>query len=916
MDTLFQNILTASFHGSLVILAILLLRPLIKKGPKKFLCMLWLLAFIRLVLPFEIQSTMSLQPNIEFLPEIRQEKVMDHPAAPEAELSVDPVGADVPRDTASQAEAPAAVSEQSEPAATQAPAEKSVSPLTVFGIIWLSVSSLFLAFSFYSYIRLWLSVRDAIRVKDAWESEHIETAFILGFIRPRIYIPMGMDPLTRKYILTHERTHLEKGDQWLKLFGYLTLALHWFNPLVWVAYILLCKDIELACDERVVQFMDLAQRKAYSSALLSCSANRIHLAVCPVAFGEVSVKKRIKAVLHYKKPAFWISLVCVLAIIFVAVCLMTNPQEGTQEPEDIPEATEADQVSEPAKADPKDGPMKDLKESEIQYTCQKALDTLREQESFCFRGEYSKKNSEYEPHLFQDEYRRSGEDTLWLTLPARSGKNQFPMEGRVKYGDTYARFDGIYWILEEPVNKQSAPDSIFDKYDPKELTVTFPQGTGVLDGYTLSFQGEWGSKFSQDGTPSIGIFTYTFDDEGKLIKLEQDSSYLDQDGQEIKVHYALSAKQEHPSVTREKIRAAAASAITQEEVDIRRIQDTQVTKIPSNKTTYDMDLMFGFDEMGWNFQNGGWFMKFGAQNPTETGLDLAFEFAGAFGEDENTRVDGSAVTDSTFYLENFQNGTWKKYPLAEEGKNTLDPQAITSGKTFHVDWEDSYGTLPGGFYRIGMYFTLTTEKGDTEQHFCYAKFRIYNTDIKENLDLCGNSLQALLQQENYHIRVREIIEVGRDGEAVMNKEVWKSGDDYLTLTASFLLEGNAFRFANGSSIFNGQGYTLQYEDPNFAKRTERLSVDFVDQRTMELWTFGFEFNDSQVLDVQKKDQQLTVFCDNGKEYIYLLDRDGHLLGMQKFTTTEETDHRLISEMTVVKDSPEEIRNRIQTANDG
>ena len=165
----------------------------------------------------------------------------------------------------------------------------------------------------------------AVKIPGGWECDRIETAFILGFIRPNIYIPMGMTPEEQRYILAHERTHLDKGDHWFKMVGFLALALHWFNPLVWAAYILLCKDIEIACDERVVQFMELDERKAYSAALLNCSTNRAHFAACPVAFGEVSVKERIKSVLSYKKPGFWISLVGVIAIVFVAVCLVTSP---------------------------------------------------------------------------------------------------------------------------------------------------------------------------------------------------------------------------------------------------------------------------------------------------------------------------------------------------------------------------------------------------------------------------------------------------------------------------------------------------------------------------------------------------------------------------------------------------------------
>ena len=333
MTQLFQNILTASFHGSVVILAVIVLRLVLKKTPKKFLCLLWLLAGIRLLMPFEIQSDLSLQPQsepivqqvvskapTELLPEIiPQETASGGMATPAQDQSVSPAASSV-----TEVAAPAQT-------ATTEPS-KSFDWAAAVPYIWLSVASLFLLYTIYSYLRLKYQVRESIRIPGGWESERIETAFILGFIRPKIYIPMGLPESVRKHILAHERTHLEKGDHWFKMIGFIALALHWFNPLVWAAYILLCKDIEMACDERVVQFMELSERKEYSAALLSCSTNRTHFAACPVAFGEVSVKYRIKSVLNYKKPSFWISLAGVLAIIFVAVCLVTSPPEDNTTP--------------------------------------------------------------------------------------------------------------------------------------------------------------------------------------------------------------------------------------------------------------------------------------------------------------------------------------------------------------------------------------------------------------------------------------------------------------------------------------------------------------------------------------------------------------------------------------------------------
>ena len=279
MNTFFQTLLTTSFHGSIVILVVLLLRLVLRKAPKKFICMLWMLAGIRLLLPIPIESAFSLQP-------------------PAIQITI----------TAWLS--------------------------AVFPFVWVAMAVIIGAYSVASYIHLRRKVLDAVKVPGGWESDRIETAFVLGFIKPKIYIPTGMSGETRKQILAHERTHLDKGDHWIKMIGFLALALHWFNPLVWVSYILLCKDIEMACDERVVQFMELEERKAYSSALLRCSTNRAHYAACPVAFGEISVKYRIKSILNYRKPGFWISLLAVLAFVFVCVCLMTSPQTKVEVPVD------------------------------------------------------------------------------------------------------------------------------------------------------------------------------------------------------------------------------------------------------------------------------------------------------------------------------------------------------------------------------------------------------------------------------------------------------------------------------------------------------------------------------------------------------------------------------------------------------
>lgn len=348
MTELFQNVLTASFHGSIVILVVLLLRPLLKKTPKKFLCLLWLLAGIRLLMPFEIQSGLSLQPDVE--PQMPQ-KIAQAMYNDRVITEVNPLPLPEKEfQTNAEIEFMIPANPDSQQMPQNAPEPELLIQLdTVAAYLWAAVACCFGLYTLLAYLGLRLQVREAIRLKDnIWECDRIETAFILGFIRPKIYLPMGMSRSNRRHILAHEQTHLEKGDHWIKMVGFVALALHWFNPLVWVAYILLCKDIEMACDERVVQFMDLEERKLYSAALLHCSTNHAHFAACPVAFGEVSVKERVLSVLNYKKPSFWISMAGILAIIFVAVCLVTSPiaeqpAGETTEPENAVKVTTVDE---------------------------------------------------------------------------------------------------------------------------------------------------------------------------------------------------------------------------------------------------------------------------------------------------------------------------------------------------------------------------------------------------------------------------------------------------------------------------------------------------------------------------------------------------------------------------------------------
>ena len=331
MSVLFRDVVNASFYGSIIILTVLLLRLVLRKAPKKYICLLWVLAGLRLLCPIEIESGFSLQPDLDPLTDIRAETPSQRvqvdwtqytPAVPED--AVMPEDAAVEYGDAFEAVTPGTVAEE--------PKQTVIDYAEAAAWVWLTVACGLGIYSFASYLGLKRRVREAVILSgNVWECPGLETAFVLGFLRPRIYIPMGLSGESRAFILDHERAHLKRGDHWVKLVGFIALVVHWFNPLVWVAYILLSRDIEMACDESVVKNMALEQRKAYSAALLRCGTGHRTIVACPVAFGEVSVKQRIVSVLNYRKPRFWLSIAAIAAVVFVAVCFLTSPEEKDSE---------------------------------------------------------------------------------------------------------------------------------------------------------------------------------------------------------------------------------------------------------------------------------------------------------------------------------------------------------------------------------------------------------------------------------------------------------------------------------------------------------------------------------------------------------------------------------------------------------
>lgn len=314
MNELFLKIINMSISASWLVLAVLILRFVLKKAPKWINVLLWGIVAIRLIFPFSFESTLSLIPSAETIP---LNIGMDTTPTINSGISainnaVNPI-----------------ISQSNTP---MAGASVNLLQITIgiYEYIWIFGMIALALYTAISYWRLRRKVDTAVRYKDnIFQSENVSFPFVLGIIKPRIYLPFKMNGQYLEHVVAHEQAHICRKDHWWKPLGFLLLMIHWFNPLMWLAYVLLCRDIELACDEKVIKELGNEQRGDYTQALVACSVNRRMIAACPLAFGEVSVKERVKSVMNYKKPAFWVIIISVIVCVGVAVCFLTNPKQDS-----------------------------------------------------------------------------------------------------------------------------------------------------------------------------------------------------------------------------------------------------------------------------------------------------------------------------------------------------------------------------------------------------------------------------------------------------------------------------------------------------------------------------------------------------------------------------------------------------------
>ncbi len=314
MTELFLNIVNMSISASWVVLAVLLLRFLLKKAPKWITVLLWGIVAVRLICPFTLESAVSLIPSAETInPEITSG------ASPQINSGISMINSRV-----NTAIDESFVSDS----ASGATALQTLVP--ILSAVWVLGIAAMLLYAAVSFFKVKRRVGTAVLFSgNIYRSENVASPFVLGVVKPKIYLPFNISDDDLPLVIAHEKAHIRRKDNLWKPLGFLLLALYWFNPLMWLAYVLLCRDIEFACDEKVVKELSAEQKADYSQALLTCSVNRRMITACPVAFGEVGVKDRVKSVLNYKKPAFWIIIAAVVASVVAAVCFLTNPAANT-----------------------------------------------------------------------------------------------------------------------------------------------------------------------------------------------------------------------------------------------------------------------------------------------------------------------------------------------------------------------------------------------------------------------------------------------------------------------------------------------------------------------------------------------------------------------------------------------------------
>lgn len=462
MSRIFSGVLQMSIAAAWMIPVVMVLRRLLKRAPKWVNLVLWGLVGLRLVCPFVPESRFSLMPKLPILSGYLYGNMIGNPAGNAFQADTLQTGTNFSNNISQAVLDGSTAAAGSGMGGVFGITGSGIGVfgtgvwripewlLSIFTILWLAGVILFTGYAIYSYVRVRRQVAEAMWLREnLWICDEVKSPFILGLRKPKIYLSSSMDEAQYPYVIAHEQAHLKRGDQWWKPLGFLILAIHWFNPFVWAAYILFCNDLELACDESAVKKLKPQERKDYSYALLSCSMQRRLVTVCPLAFGEVGVKKRVKEILNYKKPTFWVVLAAVAVCVIVAVCFLTNPKQGTtttilltneagksENGVDAGNVASADEVK---------------AQQEMDAALQEALDKQREQAEAVKEASAAEQEKQASENPAGWIPMQNGNTTTWMNMQDGATAGFVTGKGdaayaQVKFGDTTLLLlsDGIY----------------------------------------------------------------------------------------------------------------------------------------------------------------------------------------------------------------------------------------------------------------------------------------------------------------------------------------------------------------------------------------------------------------------------------------------------------------------------------------
>ena len=883
LQEIFSRVLHMSLTGSYIILIVLLMRLALRKVPKVFSYVLWATVLFRLLCPVSISSALSVlnfTPTVAAQPQgvvttVEHPVILDIymagpfiPEGPEAEITHQSpeVTPSFPENRVDPAPVPDAVDQQ-------APAEPVRDPLRFSVIIWLLGMGILFVYNIYAYARLSVKIAGAVRLrKNIYLGDHIPTPFVKGLIRPKIYLPSTLAEAERRYIIAHERCHIKRRDPLWKLLGYIALCIHWFNPLVWLAFILSAKDMEMSCDEAVIGMYGPKIRAEYAASLLRLATPHRFVALTPLAFGEGDTKGRVMNMAKWKKPGFWAMLCAAIVCIAVLAACATNPSETTEQAEPNETTVPATQPAEN---------LLQITEAEADKLCADALEQLKNAESYYILYEY---HAEPKGTI---EYRRHGNNLLSIYSESIPGIGDW-----IIFDGKYGSFYGDFWVIDDEETTENANDWL-KKWSLEGKTVSARE---VKDN-TVTYEAAWPYELVPD-YEYRGSLTYHLNNDGTLNHIERTYVLVTPEGESEPTVDSITVMQEDPAATYAAIKVIADQCITHEELEANRYQNKLVSEIPSNKTMYDQDFALGAGQMRWYFHSEEYSCKLGCDNPTPTGVTVY-----------HTEADQASVkitAEENFWLEVFEDGKW--HYVDESIKEVKDEVRSVSvsfydGDRYTLDWSDTYGELKPGFYRVGRYYTVRMPGKDDDTQVCYAKFRLYDENQEKLLKKCRNAFAALLENKAYHVEYYELME--SDSVYTSNEQYWKYGDNHMYRRRGVMKDGT--ETVIGAMLRAGQGYSLTWEQDDVTKPlTNWTRADYMDKINFNLWTWGFEIYDSHVVQVTEEGNQITVrsAMDRAETEIQFTFRvDGSLASIQKTDFLNDGTYHLDASMKVL-DTPE------------